>query len=96
MVVHELGHVLAAWLTGGTVSSIVLHPLRISWTGLSDNPHPQVVAWGGSGLGVGIPLLFCVLGKRLRLPHAYCLNDGWRFRPVWSWFAVGTGDTALA
>jgi len=68
MAVHEFGHVVAAWLTGGTVASVVLHPLRISWTSLSENPHPQIVAWGGPGLGVAIPLLFCVLGKYLRLP----------------------------
>ena len=32
MVVHEFGHALAAWLTGGSVSLMVLHPLQISWT----------------------------------------------------------------
>ena len=27
--VHELGHVGAAWLTGGRVSKVVLYPLTI-------------------------------------------------------------------
>src|SRR5260221_4916233 len=32
--VHELGHVIGAWLTGGQVSQVVLHPLTISRTHL--------------------------------------------------------------
>jgi hypothetical protein len=55
--VHELGHVLAAWLTGGTVERVVLHPLTISRTDVSPNPRPLVVAWGGPLAGVAIPLL---------------------------------------
>ena len=47
MVVHEFGHALTAWLTGGSVSLMILHPLQISWTSFSRNPHPQLVAWGG-------------------------------------------------
>lgn len=74
MAVHEFGHVVTAWITGGSVSSVVLHPLQISWTSLSENPHPQIVAWGGPGLGVGIPLLCCVLGKQLRLPLYYLVR----------------------
>ena len=44
MVAHEFGHVLTAWLSGGSVALVVLHPLQISWTSLSRNPHPQLVA----------------------------------------------------
>ena len=40
MVVHESGHVLGAWLTGGTVAKVVLHPLAISRTDLALNPQP--------------------------------------------------------
>jgi hypothetical protein len=56
MVVHESGHVLNAWLSGGIVSKIVLHPLVFSRTDLSVNPHPLFVAWGGSIWGCLIPL----------------------------------------
>jgi hypothetical protein len=55
--VHELGHVLAAYATGGTVERVVLHPLTISRTDLSHNPHPLVVAWAGPILGVLFPLI---------------------------------------
>jgi hypothetical protein len=41
--VHELGHVTAAWLTGGRVSHVVVDPLAISRTDLSENPRPLVV-----------------------------------------------------
>jgi peptidase M50B-like protein len=55
--VHELGHVLGAWLTGGRVERVVLHPLAISRTDLAENPRPLVVAWAGPALGVAVPLL---------------------------------------
>jgi hypothetical protein len=53
--VHELGHVLGAWATGGTVVRVVLHPLEISRTDVSPNPAPLVVAWAGPIIGVLIP-----------------------------------------
>jgi hypothetical protein len=56
MIVHELGHVFNAWLSGGIVSKIVLHPLAFSRTDLSVNPHPLFVAWGGAIWGCLIPL----------------------------------------
>ena len=43
--VHELGHVFGAWLTGGRVQQVVLHPLTISRTDLAENPSPLVVVW---------------------------------------------------
>ena len=46
--VHELGHVLAAWATGGLVTDVVLHPLTISRTDVRPNPRPLAVAWGGA------------------------------------------------
>lgn len=41
MAVHELGHVLHAVASGGTVVGVVLNPLEISRTDVSPNPHPQ-------------------------------------------------------
>ena len=55
--VHESGHVLGAWLTGGRVARVVLNPLTISRTDLDDNPRPLVVVWAGPLFGVGLPLL---------------------------------------
>jgi hypothetical protein len=54
--IHELGHVLAARLTGGRVSNVALHPLGISRTDVAANPHPLVVAWAGPIVGVTAPL----------------------------------------
>jgi hypothetical protein len=54
--VHEFGHVLAAWLTGGSVERVVLHPLTISRTDLACNPYPLVTVWAGPVLGVVLPL----------------------------------------
>jgi len=74
MVVHEFGHMLAAWLTGGSVSVVVLHPLQISWTSFSRNPHPQLAAWGGPVLGALLPLTFMAAMHRVRLSWYYFLR----------------------
>jgi hypothetical protein len=57
MVVHEFGHVLHLWLSGGTVERVVLHPLVISRTDPGLNPRPLFVAWGGPVWGCIIPLI---------------------------------------
>ena len=74
MAVHEFGHVLGAWYTGGTVRKVVLHPLTISRTDLSHNPEPLVVTWAGPVLGVLLPLAAFGAAAGLRLPGAYLLR----------------------
>jgi len=71
MVVHEFGHALTAWLTGGSVALMVLHPLQISWTAFSRNPHPQLVAWGGPFWGALLPVFFLMIARLLRSPGLY-------------------------
>ncbi len=62
--VHESGHVLGAWLTGGHITTVVLHPLAISRTDASPNPHPLIEVWAGPLVGV----LFPVVAWRISLP----------------------------
>lgn len=71
LVVHEFGHVATAWLSGGSVSRVVLHPMQISWTAFARNPHPQLVAWGGPVLGSLLPLIFLTAARMLRSPGLY-------------------------
>ncbi len=74
MAVHEFGHVLAAWLTGGSIERVTLHPLQISWTALMTNPHPQLVAWGGPVFGVLIPVILVAIGRITRIAGLYLLR----------------------
>ena len=70
MAVHELGHVLAAVASGGTVERVVLHPLEISRTDVSPNPRPTFVVWGGPLVGVLLPLLcWLVVPARFAWPR---------------------------
>src|SRR5437660_12197064 len=62
--VHESGHVLGAWLTGGRVERVVLHPLTISRTDLTENPHPLIVAWAGPVVGIVVPLVLWAIVAR--------------------------------
>lgn len=57
MAFHELGHVMAAWMTGGTIGQVILHPLAISRTDVSPNPNPLVTVWAGPIVGILLPLL---------------------------------------
>jgi len=72
--VHELGHVIGAWLTGGCVAKVVLHPLTISRTELAENPRPLLVVWAGPALGVLLPLCGWVVAAVLRMPGAFVLR----------------------
>ncbi|MFM9996819.1 MAG: hypothetical protein ACKVU4_13585 [Phycisphaerales bacterium] len=64
--VHESGHVLHAWLSGGRVERVVLHPLEFSRTDVAPNPHPQFVAWGGAIWGTCFPLIVAQAVRRAR------------------------------
>jgi hypothetical protein len=72
--IHEAGHVLGAWLTGGRVARVVLNPLTISRTDLADNPRPLVVVWFGPLVGVAAPLLIWGVAAVARVPWAFVLR----------------------
>lgn len=80
MAVHELGHCLAAWTTGGTVQRVVLHPTSFSRTDISPNPAPLLVAWAGPVLGVVLPLLLWGV--------ASLVVKRWRWQWLFQFFAV--------
>ena len=69
--VHELGHVLGAWITGAEVSKVALHPCIIARTDIGLNPHPLVVVWAGPVVGVTLPLLAFLVAKVCWFPGAY-------------------------
>lgn len=71
MLVHELGHVLGAWLTGGTVERVVFHPLKISRTDVSSNPHPLIVVWSGPLFGVLAPVLIWLVVRTMHPAAAF-------------------------
>lgn len=73
-VVHEAGHVLAALMTGGTVTRVVLHPLEISRTDVGHNPSPLVVCWGGPIVGAVAPPLVWMAAQWCRFPGAFWLQ----------------------
>jgi hypothetical protein len=75
MALHEFGHVLHAWLSGGTIDTVVLHPLAISRTDVSPNPHPLFVAWGGVTWGCLLPLGLWTAVRRLA--RRYCYLAAW-------------------
>lgn len=72
--VHEFGHVVGAWLTGGRVEHVVLHPLSISRTDLAENPAPLIVVWAGPAIGVLVSLLLWAIAALLRLRGAFVVR----------------------
>jgi hypothetical protein len=72
--IHELGHVAAAWLTGGRVTNVALHPLSTSRTDVAPNPHPLAVVWAGPLAGVAAPVAAWGLAARGRLRGTYVLR----------------------
>jgi hypothetical protein len=66
MAVHEWGHVLHAWLSGGQVERVILPWFGFSRTDLAHNPHPLFVAWGGALWGTLLPLGLLALARAVR------------------------------
>lgn len=68
-IVHESGHVLAAWLSGATVERVVLLP--ISRTDTSGVEHPLFVYGAGAVFGVVLPVLLWSIARFFRWRVAY-------------------------
>ena len=81
--VHEAGHVLGAWMSGGKVVQVVLHPLTISRTDVSPNPVPLVEIWAGPIFGSAFPVSIWMLC------HFYS-------KPLSSWFRYFAGFCLVA
>jgi hypothetical protein len=73
-VVHEFGHVAGAWLTGGKVAKVVLHPLTISRTDVAVNPRPLIVVWAGPLVGILLPLAAWGVAVGVRCSWTYLLR----------------------
>jgi hypothetical protein len=103
MAVHETGHVLGAWLTGGSVAKVVLHPLTISRTDLSNNPQPLVVVWAGPLFGVVAPLIAWIVAQIagvsiwyvVRFFAGFCLIANGAYLGVGSFGNVGDAGDLL-
>jgi hypothetical protein len=103
MAVHETGHVFGAWLTGGSVARVVLHPLTISRTDLAVNPHPLLVVWAGPVFGVAAPLIAwgvaqasgLGIGYMLRFFAGFCLIANGAYLGVGSFDRVGDAGDLL-
>jgi hypothetical protein len=92
--VHECGHVLGAWLTGGRVERVVLHPLTISRTDLAYNPRPLVVVWSGPLFGVAAPLLLWGVAAAVRVQWAFVLRFFAGFCLLANGLYIGVGSFA--
>jgi hypothetical protein len=90
--VHELGHVAAAWLTGGRVAKVVLDPFTISRTDVAENPRPLLVVWGGPILGVLLPLAIWLGARTVRLPGTFVLRFFAGFCLIANGCYLGTGS----
>ncbi|MCC6229853.1 MAG: hypothetical protein IT432_11565 [Phycisphaerales bacterium] len=73
MLVHEFGHVIAAWITGSQIQSV-----RVPWVGFSQTlvpatQWPRVVTASGPVVGAMLPLLTWLIAR-----HIPCLSRrGW-------------------
>jgi hypothetical protein len=102
MAIHELGHVIGAWATGGTVTRVMLHPLSISRTDVSPNPSPGIVVWLGPVVGSLLPLLLpTMLSRRgslrnvFRFFAGFCLIANGAYISVGSWDGIGDSGQML-
>jgi hypothetical protein len=96
MATHELGHVMHAVASGGTVVHLSLPLLGFSQTIVHPNPREHFVVWGGPIWGAALPVVAC-LGVRLsrkRVPALLRFFTG--FCLIANGIYVGIGWTARA
>lgn len=94
MAVHEAGHAVAAFATGGQVEQVVLHPATISRTDVSPNPRPDVVVWAGPLLGVILPLVVLMfVPRRFKIAHgSFLFFAGFCLIANGAYIAIGAGE----
>lgn len=90
--VHEFGHVLGAWATGGDVRRVVLHPLAISRTDFSESSSPGVVVWAGPVVGAALPVVGWLLALASRWRAAFLLRFFAGFCLVTNGLYIGLGS----
>jgi hypothetical protein len=103
MALHEFGHVLGAWLTGGRVAKVVLHPLSISRTDLGENPRPLVVVWAGPLFGAVAAVVFWIVTQWFGIAVSYlfrffagfCLMANGAYLGIGSFGRVGDAGDLL-
>jgi hypothetical protein len=103
MAVHEFGHVIDAWLSGGRIAKVVLHPLVFSRTDFAENPHPLFVAWGGAAWGIALPVLLWLIVRRFIKRYAFlaaffagfCLIANGAYLAAGSFFRGGGDDAGV-
>jgi hypothetical protein len=61
---HEVGHVAAAWATGGVVREFVVHPFSSSYVEIEPDPAPLVTHAAGVLLGPAVAVLAALLCPR--------------------------------
>ncbi|MEN1678183.1 MAG: hypothetical protein AAGJ46_01210 [Planctomycetota bacterium] len=76
MLVHELGHVVGAEVTGGVVTHVNVYPGRLSSTLVRPNPMPGVVLWAGIVGGWLVPAALA-LGCRWLPATVRAVADCW-------------------
>jgi len=74
MLVHEGGHVLGAISSGGVVQRVIWHPLVLSRTDVSPNPHPLIEVWAWPIVGCVVPGIAAGLAWLVRLKTAYLVT----------------------
>jgi hypothetical protein len=72
MFVHNVGHLIYAWVGGGRVNYWPFHPLdAFTCPRLTYNPNPLLVLWGGPIWGCALPLLLLWLVRAVAPSRRY-------------------------
>lgn len=91
MLLHEVGHVMGALITGGTVQRVVWHPLVMSRTDVNPNPMPLGVVWAGPLTGTALPVMLAGLARIARSRITYLVEFFAGFCLITNGAYIGSG-----
>jgi hypothetical protein len=66
--IHELGHAIGTWITGGEVYGIFLHPFLPGHCYHSKTAYPGITTWAGAAFSVCFGVLLIIILWKRRAP----------------------------
>ena len=96
--IHELGHVFAIWMQGGTMTGFYFHPFNSCLNSSTYVPNHILLYAGGAFLGLPFTIVFMIIALKYRSPVMFPFivtgSFGFLHTGIWMIKAIASPETA--